>query len=248
MSSGTIKNCSIAAFFLTLAVCAIVVTRDFHSVTGEAHGPLVSLNQAAGDVAEYVRTEKLRMEDPKNEKALDAAIQVGAVFNASGRLLNTQVMPRLWKEIDALHTGTDALTSFVHHSDDSLNLESGLLPASTRLLTSLTKTADKFGVTVDELSAAIKIASDQTGLGLKEIQRRMADPRWDALMDNIVDTSKHVDGTAAQVEGTMTNVNRASASLPDIADSLSKIAKTSSKFAKAYWLSRIISVFLPLVP
>ena len=239
MTSTTIKNCSIAAFFLTLAVCAIVATRDFHSITGEAHGPLTSLNGAASDVAEYVRTEKHRLEDPKNEKALDAAIQVGAVFNASGRLLNREVLPRLWREIDSLHTGTDAMTAFVQHSDASLN--EGLLPA-------LTKTADRFGVTIDELDRAIKLASDQTGLSLQEIQRRMADPRWDALMDSLADTSKHVDGASVQIEGTMTNINRASANLPDIAESLSKIAKTSSKFAKAYWLSRIISVFLPLVP
>ena len=239
MNSTTIKNVAIAVFFLTLAVCAIVVTHDFHSVTGEAHGPLASLNGAASDVAEYVRTEKARLEDPKNEKALDAAIQVGAVFNASGRLLNREVLPRLWKEIDSLHTGTDALTAFVQHSDASLN--QGLLPA-------LTKTANRFGVTIDELDHAIKIASDQTGLSLREIQRRMADPRWDALMDSLVDTGKHVDGTAAQVEGTMANVNKASANLPDIAESLSKIARTTSKFSKAYWLSRIISVFLPLVP
>jgi len=46
----------------------------------------------------------------------------------------------------------------------------------------------------------------------------------------------------------MANVNKASANLPDIAESLSKIARTTSKFSKAYWLSRIISVFLPLVP
>src|SRR5215472_16340092 len=214
MNSTTIKNVAIAVFFVTLAVCAIVVTHDFHSVTGEAHGPLASLNGAASDVAEYVRTEKTRLEDPKNEKALDAAIQVGAVFNASGRLLNREVLPRLWKEIDSLHTGTDALTAFVQHSDASLNeRDGGLLPA-------LTKTANPFGVTIEELNQASKIASDQTGLSLKEIQRRMADPRWDALMDSLVDTSRHVDGTAAQVEGTMTNVNKASANLPEMAESL----------------------------
>jgi hypothetical protein len=255
MTSGTIKNCSTAAFFLTLAVCAIVATHDWHSITGELHGTLVTANGTVGDIAAYVHAEKMRIEDPKNQKAIDAAIQLGAVFNGSGRLLNKEVLPRLWSEIDALHAGTDNLALFVKHSDDSLNRQGVPFLTPPGVLPAAAMTISKFGVTTDALNQAIDQVVSTTGVARDEVLRKMNDPRFGELLDEAVALARKTNATMDQVDGTMTevhatagNVETASEQLPDIAASLAKIAKTTSQFSKAYWLSRIISVFLPLVP
>src|SRR5262252_5983829 len=79
---------------LTLAICAAIIT---HNLRIGIH----QLNDTLTDAKAYVHSEKDRLEDPKNAKALDAAIQAGAVLNASGRYLNTQLLPAGLRTLNA---------------------------------------------------------------------------------------------------------------------------------------------------
>src|SRR5215813_7575445 len=102
MKTEDARNVAIALFFL---VASVAVGLGIWNGRILAH----SLEDAAGNVKDmsaeakdWFHAEHERASSPKNLKALDAAIQTGAVFNASGRLLNTQTIPRLNKGIDQL--------------------------------------------------------------------------------------------------------------------------------------------------
>ena len=243
------KNTSIGLLALTLAVCSILVTHNLRIGQHVANEALVSLKDSAADVREYVAVQKASLEDPRNKKALDAAIQAGAVLNGSFRLLNTQTIPRINKGVDALTGTATSLTDFVDVTKHRFNDEGGLIPTATRtiadvgaLATNLATVATKAGITVDDLSIAIKTAAATANKDLDAVYDLIARPE-------IVSILQHVDGTTLNIQTASKEVADALAKAPGIAESLDKIAKTSSRFTKVTLIANVIGIlakaFLP---
>lgn len=236
------RNFCLAALGLlciTASVGLIVVVRDEHRTAGEIQATVAEVKMTASAWREYSQEEVAQLQSPRTQKAIEAAIEVGATAKASLLLVNKQLLPRTWKAVDSLRDATGRISDLTAHTDTQLNQQ--VMPGFADLIRNSIKLENQLGIDVEELGDAIKLTSQQTGLSLQEIQKRIADPRFDNILDSLAGTAGHLNGTTAEIE-------EASRKLPEIADALAKISTTSSRFSKAYWVARILSILVPLVP
>lgn len=238
MKPEWIKAGAVAVLCITLAVCAGVLTWN-------ARIGIHSFNDTLADVKEYVHSEKATLEDPRNAKAIEAATQVGAVFNASGRLLNTQTLPRANKVLDALQAEaialkatTDESTRQLKQNGDNANL---VLIAAKDTVAGLGRAAERLGVDTTTLTKAIADSAAELNMTVAEVTKRVADPRFDTMLDAAVSGITHIDHISAEIA-------LASDRLPEVADDLHKVSKAAGRFSNAYWVGRIISLIIPVIP
>jgi methyl-accepting chemotaxis protein len=198
-----------------------------------------NVREVSASGREYLDEQLALFRSPKYQKSIEATIQTGAYANSVLRSVNTQVLPEAKSLLVGLQGSANALTaeltavrSLTEGLDRSLNVD--ILPSLQKVLSTLNLTAE-------DVRAAIQVASEESLLTLKRIRTLVSDPSWQRTLAEIA------NGTA-NLAATTQNVADASKRLPEIAESLSKIAKTSSKFSKVYWLSRIISILVPLIP
>lgn len=85
-------------------------------------GVLVNESGSLGIARDYSRVQLARLRDRCNSKAIDAAIQAAAVFNATGRLINTQLIPRGMLTLDGLAESAASLNRMIQATHLSLNL------------------------------------------------------------------------------------------------------------------------------
>lgn len=234
MTSQGFRNIAAGIAWLVVAVVVANLGWNARLLMRGGQETAADVRQVTHTAADWFEAERERASSPKNAKALDAAIQAGAVFNATGRLLNTQTIPRFNREMDALTAMTGRLDSFIVATDQRVNGADGLLVSVTALVNGLARTADRFGVTVEEINAAVRMASEKTGLSLDALYSLLSRPEW-------LETLKHLDGTAANVETVTANAAKASEQMPSIAASLEKIAKTSSRFTKITLIANVIA-------
>ena len=216
-----------------------VVIRDEHRTAGEIQNTVAEIRITATAWREYSEEQTGQLKSPRTQKAIESAIEVGATARASLLLVNTQLLPRTWKAVDSLREATGRISDLTAHTDAQLNQQ--VMPGFADLIRNSIKLENQLGVDAEELGDAIKLTSQQTGLSLQEIQNRMADPRFDSILDSLAGSAAHMNGTSAEI-------GAASQRLPEIADALAKISKTTSRFSKAYWVARILSIVVPLVP
>jgi len=232
-----------------LGVCAAVITRDIHHVAettqaalAELQGAGAEIKQAASVGESFVKFQTDRFESEAYQKSLKASIDTPAIYNGTGRLVNTQVIPRLMKDLDsagallrALTDNSRSLDAFIHHTDDEIN--KSLLPSTTALL-------EKLGLSVQDLDAAIKLAADKGLLTLDDIHKLAADPNWQIILSEIAASTTSLNGSMQHLDGAMASVDLAMKQAPSIAASLEKIARTSSKFTKITLTANIIAILV----
>jgi hypothetical protein len=237
--SQDFRNVTIGLLCCSLIASSVVISRTVVKRTEKLPEVIDNVNGASLAWRVYSEKQTAQLESPKTQKAIEAAIEVGAAAKGSLLLVNTQLLPRAWKEVDALHVATDKLAAFTEHTDTSVNQT--MMPELARLLHNLGDVPIKLGVDMDTIAEALKLTSQNTGLTLQAVQKRIADPRFDQLFDQVLTGTAHLVATAAQIE-------EASKRLPEIAEALAKISKTTSRFTKAYWIARILSILIPLIP
>ena len=230
---------ALALLCITASAGLVVIVRDEHRTASELQNTVAEVRMTATAWREYSQEQTGQLRSPRTQKAIEAAIEVGATAKASLLLVNTQLLPRTWKTIDGLHRASDKLAELTEHTDAQLNQQ--VMPGFADFIRNSIKLENQLGIDADELGQAIRLTSGQTSLSLQEIQKRIADPRFDSILDSISGTAEHLNGTTAEIE-------EASRRLPDIAEALAKISKTTSRFSKAYWVARILSIVMPLVP
>jgi len=92
---------SLKAFCLLAGVFALsAVGLSALRIEQETSGLVRDARVTLAMVSDYSREQIARLRDPKQQKALDAGIQTMAVFNGTGRLINTQVLPRAMRVLD----------------------------------------------------------------------------------------------------------------------------------------------------
>lgn len=111
----------------------------------------------------------------------------------------------------------------------------------TRLVDGLSATATKFGITVDEVNDAVKMASEKLGCSLDALYNLIGSPEWYAMLQNLNGSTANVQMMTANGVTITGNAATASAQMPSIATSLEKIAKTSSKFARVTLTANVIA-------
>jgi hypothetical protein len=222
-------NKLLSALLLAASIFAVVelalFVRDLRSTARETSQAITEARGAIADLRSYTREQAARLKDPRNSKAIDAAIQTAAVFNGTGRLINTQVIPRVMKTLDSLADSVASLNVVIQDTGRTVNAD--LVPGAVRTL-------ESSDAALKELSKTLSEASGRANASLDDIHRLLSDPAWLATLQEIQSISGHVDGVTAEIE-------ESSKQMPSIAANLEKISKTSSKYQRYVILSQIIS-------
>jgi hypothetical protein len=236
---NTVRSIAIVILALTLAVCALILTRDAHclllkadSAATKVDGAVTQVERTAKLVADYAEKQKVILESPKNQKALEAGWQTAAVLNGTAKDINKVLMPRLRDTLDSLNgavgsfnKGAQAITGLVMNTDRSLN---------EQLLPNLAETARALGVSIQAITGSIQEIAAKSTMSVDEIHELLVDPEWKAALASIAATTAHVDAIAG-------NLEVASRQAPAIAESVEKIAKTSSKYQKLLLLAELLA-------
>jgi uncharacterized protein YoxC len=243
--TADIRNIAFACLAIALAGCAVLLTHDVHSLTGAAHGTLNNVNAATGTLADYARDESTLLRSPKNQAALDAAVQLGGVFNGSGRLLNTQVIPRAMKTLDGLTAETASLKFFTDNLTATTTGKGGLLPTATTSLASLGSAVEQVETDAEDADVALKKASDRLGVDETQLKSAISDTRVQRFFDDLSADSGNIVKITGSLAGITGNLEQASKDAPVVADLWAKMMKTSSKWQKYLYMARIIAYVYP---
>jgi hypothetical protein len=169
-----------------------------------------------------------RLRDPRNSKAIDAGLQTMAVYNATGRVINKEILPRAMQVLEGLAESSASLNRMVQATDRSINEE--IAPEAVRSIQS-------GDTALKELSTALREASGRANTSLDSVHALLADPAWKASLDSIRSTTDNISGITAEVK-------EASEQMPQIAKSMSQIAATSSRYRRWILLSQIFSALV----
>jgi hypothetical protein len=239
--TADIRNIAFACLAIALAGCAVLLTHDVHSLTGAAHGTLNNVNAATGTLADYARDESTLLRSPKNQAALDAAVQLGGVFNGSGRLLNTQVIPRAMKTLDQLTAWEASLNALTQHADQQSTatfayVNGHVLPSLDATLDALTGLEQKFNLTAAEATEVIK----KSGATADQVNAILAssDPKIQAALQNAADASQQATATLVDFH---TDLHATMDQMPTIARDIEKTTRNIAKFSKISIIAGIIS-------
>jgi hypothetical protein len=198
---------------------------DMRSAAKETSATMAEAKAAVAELRDYSREQLARLRDPRNSKAIDAAIQTAAVFNGTGRLINTQLIPRAMKTLDGLAESTASLNRMIQATDHSVNVE--IAPEAARSLQSSNEALKELSITLQETSG-------RANTSLDDIHHLLSDPAWAESLDSIQSVTENISGITAELE-------KASQQMPEIARSVSQIASTTSRYRRWILLSQIFS-------
>ena len=197
---------------------------------------ITNVNRSVDALARYVELQTSVLESPQNQKAIQAAAQAGAIFNATGRLINTQVIPRAMTTIDSLNESAQGLNKLISSTNESLNaVDSGVLAKVGDLTEGLRLASIRLGVTVESVGQAVDQIAEKSSLTLDDIHAIMSSPEWMQVLRN----TEQLSANAADLSRSFAEAGKAA---PGIATSLEQIAKTSSKYQKALLLASILGI------
>ena len=247
MITTKIRDIAVAVLCLTLAVCSIITTRRASRTLDNLDGATGEVRRSAEIARGYIEFQNERFRSEKNQKALEAGYQTPAVLNGTLRLINTQTIPRIHRNLDSLvETQADmrdavrSLTELVRNTDHSINQV---------LVPEIAEVARAAGVEIQELTAEIKQLVRAGEVGLSEVNALLSSPEWLETLKNLARASANADGLLVEVRKIASHIEEGARRAPEIAESLEKIAKTSSKFTKITLIANIIGVlaraFLP---
>lgn len=223
-------NGVLKGFLLLVSVFAVLevglAVMDARALIRETSSTVSELKTAAKSLREYSDEQISNLRSEKNKKAIDSAIQTVAVFNATGRLINTQVIPRTLKTLDNVDQSVVLLNSMIQETNQSLNKE--VAPEVTKTLQAATET-------LNSTSDAVRTSSQEIKGIAEDIRTVVSDASIRESLENIKQTTQHMDEVSA-------NISEASKRAISVADSVEKIAKTSAKYRKAILISQILSI------
>ena len=223
----------IASILALLALTALLLRANW--LIEESRLLVVDARSSVSTWNNYSTLLTKQLASEKNQKAIDAGIAVAASLQGSIRLVNTQVVPRTMKLLDATERTTLTLNTLVANTDRRLTADDGLLPESTRVLASVRTTADAFQVDAKALSGELLKITQQGQVSMENINAVLASPEWVAILKN--------------VEGSTRNIEATTAELPKTAASIEKILATAEKWQKpmllAGMLATIARAFIP---
>jgi hypothetical protein len=235
--------CLLIAAMFALVVRVFVSTGRLESRVGETTSAAQTLVlEAQGFIAGQ------RGLAEENRKSLEAAYQVGAVFNASGRLVNTQLIPRLMKTTDAsavllatLNENAVTLNKTIANLDSRVSGKEGVLDAAIALIRGLESTAVTLGVTTRTAERMIQEIGAKSGMVLDEVWELVADPKLQQMLANVTITSGNVARATEKIDLTVEQIRLAMASAPGIAKNLERISTVASKYSKLQILVSILA-------
>jgi len=130
----------------------------------------------------------------------------------------------------------DAVAALVSHSDATINEQ--LAPEIANAVKATTLLLSKYGLTADEATAAIRLASEKSGKTIEELTKQIADPRWALAADNLVAASGEMKSALADIHKDLHDTLK---QMPSIASNVEKTSRNISRFSKVSIIAGIIS-------
>jgi len=221
---------TMALFFMTSSILLISVRPRVVRVLDETALTVQTVREAA-------QLEAALLKDPRNRKAIEAGLQTLAVYNATGRLINRQVIPRAMKVLDEVEGSVRQMRMLTQDVNSNLNV----------LLPEIAATAKTLNVSVESVGAALVEITKEGKLTVEDIREIVSDPSWREALASIAVSSKNAEQITSNITGITENLEKTTAEMPSIAKSVEQIAKTSSKYRKALVLAQIIAVLTAAV-
>src|SRR5262245_40440367 len=101
---------AVAILCITASLGLIVVVRDEHMTGSWLQSTVAEVRMTATAWREYSQEQVGQLRSPRTQKAIEAAIEVGATAKASLLLVNKQLLPRTWKAVDSLRDATGRIS------------------------------------------------------------------------------------------------------------------------------------------
>jgi len=158
----TARNWAWVLAGMAVAACFLVATAELRQMGRNLTATNGEAQRAARILADYAEQQTARLQSEKNQKALEAGIAVAATWQATGRIFNTQTLPRINRELDALHETTLALRATVWETKAAIAVNAGHV---SEIL------VEARGATEELRGAAkgLRLLSEQTGASVPEL-------------------------------------------------------------------------------
>lgn len=182
----------------------------------------------------------------------------GAVAESTVDTLQNHVNPGIDRSTGQIASSLKALTAsttaaideskagITELKDTVTAVKTDLVPSLVTAINATNTLVSKFGLTADEATEAIKLASEKTGKSIDELNKQIADPRWGQAADNLVSITKHADETVVDMH---TDLHNTMAEMPGIAKDIHKTTTNISRYSKisiiTSIISRLASSFIP---
>lgn len=152
----------------------------------------------------------------------------GSIGTEGGKLI-AESRPLVTKNLTTLNTNQEALGRAIE-----------------TLTTATVTLVNKYGLTADEATKAIALASKQTGLSLEALAKQISDPRWGLAADRLVAATGEANGILVDFRKGM---NEVLVELPGIAKDIHKTTTNISRYSRisivVSIISRLASAFIP---
>lgn len=206
---------------------------------------VVDGRQAAKTWNSYSTDLTKQLQSEKNQKAIDAGLSTLASFQATARLINTQVVPRTMRLLEASEQTTLSLNALVANTDKRLTADDGLLRDLQASIAALR-------LPVEQVTPKLVALMDAGLLTVEDVRSTIASPEFAKLKELPADVQRLLVSTT----GTMDELKRGTANIatgldkfPSLMAELEKFAQTTNKYQKAVILARIASllggIFVP---
>lgn len=247
--SGFTKAERLARIILCLGLlaCAIALTLPARRTVNEAELTFINVKETSQQVKDYAITQREMLQSPRNQKSIEANLQVGPNAVAVFKTLNTQTLPRLHKAIDRLEEVGAQSRDLLANTDENINGQDGILLAVRNV-------AAKFETTPEKINAAIVTLATSGQLTMESAVKLIADPAWQTVLTNAATVSVEAASVAkntrlasdalpvigAELQGSAMNIK-------DITALIEKFLAEQSKGSKVILALRIMGAVLPLL-
>lgn len=198
-----------------LGLSLLVVGNLWWNVRGllrDLRGATENLRNTSKEFNDYWVAQRQVLESTKNQKAVEAALAVGATYQATGRLINTQVIPAVLAQLRSSTAATDRLEGLVGEgsrlvADTNTRVNQELLPeivagtkSVTKLVDGVNVIAQGTGASVEQVIGALNHLVAMGDVTVQTVNQRLADPKLDELLAAAVGTAQHTQGVASSLD------------------------------------------------
>lgn len=179
------------------------------------------IDRLAGDTGELVSLYKVELESEKSKKALSASLAAAASWQATARLVNTEIVPEFRETLRGVQATNGELGRLIREQNRELSLTQG---QTREAIASLQGQVEGIGPEIGRLTTTAAETATAGGRTLAELER-----------------------SSNQMTEILRNLSLASESAPEIAGSLEKIVKSGQKFQRPLSILTLLIALLGAV-
>jgi len=204
---------------------------------------LAQTDRAVNALADFAVFQTQQLQSDRNQKAIEASLATAAIFNGTGRLLNTKTIPAINDTIRNINASVETLNKFIASTDENINRD--LLPAATLALNETAQAVKAYGLTAEKTSVAIESLAKEGAITAQEARAFLSSDEFKGIWSNLNKVSLESAATSANITATTAQIAEASKQLPSVAADIKAFTATTSKFRKAILVAMILGALSP---